>query len=693
MAWLGVWLNHLGSSFHFDDVAVIVTNVSLEQLSNIPRFFTSPRTFSMLKESSAYRPLLSVWFALDYDLVAEPLAFIFQLENFIWFLSLLVAIFGLFRLIPGGTWQSGFFGALLFGLHPAIADTVNYPLQRGEIMGAFGVIAGFIVWIVWPRTLPETLPLAFPQIPKDRWEEFVRSYYPELSYFYLLIRNAPLAFYMVPVILALLVEPATAVFAPILLVYILIFEKERGPRRAIPAAVVCGGYWLIQAAFTWRLGDFSRLPLLNYWLTQPWVAIRYLYAFFLPLHLSADTDFQPFAHFWSPLALAGYAGVALLARLAILAGRRKEWLAVSFGIWWFLIALVPDAITPDRVVEADWRMFLPFVGLTLAASRTAWIVFTRVYEWQHRPRTAVLTSLLAMCVLLTYGFGTHERNKVWQSEATLWTDVMQKSPHNGRAFMHYALTRIADGDPDDALTYLQRAEMLSPHDAVIEINLARGYDTLSRPREATNYFLRAIADAPSYSPAYSAYSQSLDSQERLPEALAMATKAIRIDSWDLAGRHTAMDVMAQLHEWADLKRMAGETLDLYPGDPDSARSALVAQIGVDQVGRNEKLARTDPSVDHYLRLSVSYFEAKRYQDCILAAQQALKINPQLAEAYSNLAAAYNTLGRVDEAIAALQEEVRLNANLRGAKSNLQYELNRKAQSGKQEPGKQMPEKQ
>ncbi len=682
MAWLGVWLNHLGSSFHFDDIPAIVTNVSLQQLGNIPRFFTSPRTSSMLKESSAYRPLLSAWFALDYNLVAEPLAFLFQLENFVWFLSLLVAMFGLFRLIPGGTWQSGFFGALLFGLHPAIADTVNYPLQRGLIMGAFGAMAGLIVWIGWPRTLPETLPLAFPQRPKDRWEEFVRTYYPELSYFYVLIRNAPLAFYLVPVIPALLAEPSAAVFAPILLVYMIVFEKDRGLRRAIPAAVVCGGYWTIQAAFTWGLSEFSRLPALNYWFTQPWVAMRYLYAYFLPLHLSADTDFQPFAHFWSPLALAGYAGLALLAWIAVVAGRRKDWLAVSFGIWWFLIALVPDAITPRRVVEADWRMFLPFVGLTLAVSRTAWIVFTRLYERQRRPRTAVLATLLAMLVLMVYGFGTHQRNRVWQSEATLWSDTMQKSPNNGRAFMNYALTRIADGDPEEGLSYLVRAEALSPHDAVIEINLARGYDTLSRSQEASNFFKRAIADAPSYSPAYSAYSQSLDSQERLPEALAMATKAIELDSWDLAGRHTAMDVLAQLHQWADLKRMAADTLVLYPGDPDSSRSALVAQIGIDQVGRSEKEAKADPSVDHYLRLSVAYFEAKRYEDCIRAAQEALRINPQLAEAYSNIAAAYNTLGRVDEAIAALQEEVRLNANLRSAKSNLQYELNRKAQSEK-----------
>src|SRR5205823_10996832 len=94
---------------------------------------------------------------------------------------------------------------------------------------------------------------------------------------------------------------------------------------------------------------------------------------FVPVHLSADSDLQPFAHVWSPLAIAGYTGLAALIALGTITARRSNWRAVSFGIWWFLLALLPSAIIPDRVVESDWRMFLPFAGLALAVSRTAWI--------------------------------------------------------------------------------------------------------------------------------------------------------------------------------------------------------------------------------------------------------------------------------------------------------------------------------
>jgi tetratricopeptide (TPR) repeat protein len=230
----------------------------------------------------------------------------------------------------------------------------------------------------------------------------------------------------------------------------------------------------------------------------------------------------------------------------------------------------------------------------------------------------------------------------------------------------------------EAAGYFLRAEALAPHDSLIEVNLGRGYNTLSQSAQAEAQFRRAIADHPTYSPAYSAYGEWLQAQERLAEAFDMGQKAIALDTYDLAGRRTVMEVLAQQHQWQDLKRVANETLRLYPDSADGHRLFDLAQIGIDQVDLAEKEAATDPSVDHYLSLSVHYFEVKRYEDCVRAARAALKINPRLGEAYANIATAYNALGKVDEAIAALREEVRINPELRSAQKNLNYELARKA---------------
>jgi len=87
------------------------------------------------------------------------------------------------------------------------------------------------------------------------------------------------------------------------------------------------------------------------------------------------------------------------------------------------------------------------------------------------------------------------------------------------------------------------------------------------------------------------------------------------------------------------------------------------------------VAKAEPTVNNYLALSVQYFQAQRYQDCIDAAREALKVNPNQAEAYANMAAAYHTMGNhLDETIAALREEVRINPKLPNAQSNLEIEL-------------------
>jgi tetratricopeptide (TPR) repeat protein len=551
-------------------------------------------------------------------------------------------------------------------------------------MGSFGVISGMLIWIVWPWKLPQTLPVRLKRVPEQGRDEYLRENFQRLQARYLKIIHAPVGLYLWPVAPALLAEPATAVFAPILLAYVLLFETKRKPRQAIPAAVVCIGYWIFQLIFTWKLGDFSRTPAANYWFTEPWVAMRYLGKFLIPVNLSADTDFGAFAHFWNPLAIAGYAGLAALVGLAVVTSRSSRWRAVSFGIWWFLLALLPDAIIPQRVVEADWRMFLPFAGLALAFAATVSIALEAVPEGDamsersaEKSRRIVAFSIagvLATALLAVFGLKTYQRSAVWQSDATLWRDVMQASPRNGRAFMNYGLTRSAAGDPAAAFDYLQKAAIVTPHDPVIEINLGLGYARVGRLGEAEGEFRRAMGDAPSWSPAYSSYGQWLLDQSRAPEATTMASKAVALDPYDLTARRTLMDTMAQAHEWAKLKQFANETLRLLPYDPDGQRSLNVAQTGLDQVVKAETVAKAEPTVNNYLALSVQYFQTRRYEDCITAAREALKVNPNQAEAYANIAAAYHTLGKLDETIAALQEEVRLNPNLRSAKSNLEIEL-------------------
>ena len=69
----------------------------------------------------------------------------------------------------------------------------------------------------------------------------------------------------------------------------------------------------------------------------------------------------------------------------------------------------------------------------------------------------------------------------------------------------------------------------------------------------------------------------------------------------------------------------------------------------------------------------------RFEDGINACRAALKIQPELAEAWSNISVGYHMMGKLDDSIAALREAVRIRPDLAGLRDNLEAELQAKAQ--------------
>ena len=69
--------NSLHNSFHFDDHHIIVNNVYIRSLHNIPLFFRDAHTFSTRADHATYRPLVTLTYAVDYAVAGSlnPLPF------------------------------------------------------------------------------------------------------------------------------------------------------------------------------------------------------------------------------------------------------------------------------------------------------------------------------------------------------------------------------------------------------------------------------------------------------------------------------------------------------------------------------------------------------------------------------------------------------------------------------------------
>ncbi|HVY91761.1 MAG TPA: hypothetical protein VHA14_03390 [Bryobacteraceae bacterium] len=540
-----VYGNHFHNGFHFDDFHAVTTNPYIRDLRNIPLIFRDADTFSTLPANRGWRPLVTSSLAVDYAIARGLRPGYFQASDFFWFAVQLCLMFPLFRHIldfarpaPVNRWIA-LFATALYGVHPVMAETVNYIIQRGDIYSTLGVVAGLLLYIRWPHR-----------------------------------RNQGL--YLIPVLLGLLSKPPALVFPAILFTYLMLFEDAKPLRalaRSMPALLLAAGMGVLSSAMTPKSYDPGAWPAFDYRITQFLVTLRYFRSFFLPLWLSADTDHVAEASIFHGYVWAGFLFVMALLALAVWCSRRQVLRPIAFGIYWYFLALLPTSLFALAEVENDHRMYFPYVGLVLSVVYAAALLLR---PENSRPRL-IASSVLGVLILAVAGYGTTRRNAVWYDEESLWYDVTLKSPTNGRGLMNYGLTQMEKGDYVRALSYFTRAETYTPDYYVLEINLGIANGALNNDAEAERHFARSLELAPQDAQALYFYAVWLRQKDRYNEAIQALESDIQYNPAYLDARYLLMHIYHDLGDNANLDRVARELLAEFPSD-EVAQTWLRGQV-------------------------------------------------------------------------------------------------------------------
>jgi len=111
---------------------------------------------------------------------------------------------------------------------------------------------------------------------------------------------------------------------------------------------------------------------------------------------------------------------------------------------------------------------------------------------------------------------------------------------------------------------------------------------------------------------------------------------------------------------------------VFPESESTVRLAVIEPQGQGNgTAAYQEAIRLEPDdAEAHYNLGAAYGGLGRYQEAITAYQEAIRLKPDFAEAHSNLGLAYGNLGRYQEAIAAYQEAVRLKPDYALAHSNL-----------------------
>jgi Flp pilus assembly protein TadD len=432
--------------------------------------------------------------------------------------------------------------------------------------------------------------------------------------------------FVLPAAVAILAKPPAAIFPVLFAIYLLLFSRSSAKRRVLEVVVslvICAAVLLFVQRMTPTSWVAGARDAHNYLITQPYVAWLYFKTFFWPNDLSADYDLNPLATTDDPRFWAGFIFVVLLLTMSILCARFQGTRSIGFGLLWFLIALLPTSLFPLAEVMNDHRTFLPYIGLVIAVAGLMALLFqTRIAATRS---VRVAFCLVILLILSVNAFATFQRNKVWKTEEALWRDVTVKSPRNSRGLMNYGNTLMAKGDFNGALDYFHRALALAPQYSVLFVNLAIAEDATNQSALAEQHFKEAMRLAPFSPDSYTYYARYLLAHSRAAEAEPFLRSAVALSPTDV----TAHDLLK----------------------------------------RAESAEKTPESC---LAASLQYYLQAHYEESIAAAEQALKLRPDYAEAWNNICAANNQLGRFEEASKACEQALRLKPDLELARNNLQY---------------------
>ncbi|MEO6523482.1 MAG: tetratricopeptide repeat protein [Mucilaginibacter sp.] len=659
IALIAAYGNHFNNGFHFDDSHTVIDNVYIRDIKNIPAFYSNPKMFSADPAHWGLRPLVSTTLAIDYKLGGGLNPFYFQLSTFIWFTLLCVLLFFMYRNLLTQSSTNQWTGYIALGatawyaLHTANAETVNYVIARSDVLSTLCIVASFLIYVAYPA--------------KRKW--------------YL---------YIIPAIIGVFAKETVLMLLIILFFYILLFEnnlsiadlfKLKNIKLVFNAIIKVLPLFVIVAAVQfYTLSKVTSIPnvtspLFYYLLTQSYVWLHYVFTFFLPSNLSADSDWTVIQNAFDERIILGLVFIGLLIVTIFKTSVKKETRPIAFGLIWFAAALLPTSVMPFSEVTNDHRMFFAFVGLAFSV-----VTFIGLWlkKWQKQIEISKgLQVLVGTCILLVLGFnayGVHQRNKVWKDEESLWLDVTLKSPLNGRGAMNYALTLMAKGDYNNALVYLNEAMKTMPRYSLLYINIAILKGATNKPDEAEANFKTAIqCDANSYN-GYVYYGRWLKQVGRYTEAIAMAQKGLQINPNSVLALQILMGCYNQLGQWDQLRQAANQTLTLVPGDAGALTFLEAAKTHTTVVETGHP-GKQQPTAADYLNQSLALYNQQKYTECIEACQQALKLKPDYADAYSNMGAAYNQLKQWNKGVEACEHALKIDPNHKLAHGNLNWAKN------------------
>ena len=329
--------------------------------------------------------------------------------------------------------------------------------------------------------------------------------------------------------------------------------------------------------FSWRLKNAI------------WAYATYLWKTLVPIRLA---PFYPTDLISMRAVLLSAAAVVGLGWFAWKVRKTQPYLAV--GYFWFLGTLIPviGLVEVGSQSMADRYVYIPLIGIFVVL---VWGVQS-LSRGQHKAWLAAGSSL----VLLALAVVTWRQVGYWKDSVTLWSHARAVTPLNFVAEEDLGVGLANQGHNDEALVHLVIAQKIRPVDDTAALNIGINLEAHQLHQPAILEFEHVVR-----------YSENPD---RAAEA------------------HRRMGIIyAQAKDFQKGRDQLIEAFKLTPNDPLVMQN--LAMLEADEaVDKFSRAMPSHPSAQDYFQLGQLHEHALNVREAKSAYDEALKINPNLADA-------------------------------------------------------------
>lgn len=590
-----VYSNTYHAAFQYDDNSSIINNLQIRDLSNYSNL-------SMWTRLQNGRQLAYLTYALNFHWGGLD-TYGYHIFNIIIHILCGISVFWLIVLtfktqvmrnldISKNAKYMALLGALLFVGHPIQTQGVTYLVQRMASMATLFYIFSICLYIKGRLRQIEYNKLVIPLI-----------YYFAAFICFVLGMWAKDIVYTLPV-------------AIIMFEIFFIRSKENKLYTkyiitAVALVIIAVLFELISGIMTAETIKFTRA---EYLMTQFRVLVTYIRLLFVPYNQNVDYEFAT-SHSLFDLPTLG----SLLILIGIVIGGVflfKKYRLLSFGIFWFFLTQsIESSIFPITDVIFEHRLYLSMFGFVL--------FFVSLFYYfliQKKSKRFVVLSLLL--IIAAYSYAAYARNKVWESNFSLFSDVIAKSPHKARPY--YGRAKIYN-------------DLKQYPEAIADCNKSLEND----PRCAEAYNNRGMALAllnrDNFPKAFADFDSALSIQPLYPDAMQnLANMFFMVGNYDSA-----------IVKFYGFIKAYPNAVGGYNGLGASYMNKNMLDSAIVNLDKGIKI--TTENAQLYFNRGLAYLKKNQFNNAMLDFNSSLNIDPNNGEVYYNRALAYRGLAMPTQA--------------------------------------------